>query len=93
MISQYFWLPINIEKQTTHQVIGEELKYMEEAEDHPVSEPSEFKRWLFFYFWSFEIPVFFLLLLCHEGSVKEGVLILVTLVRSESVDGIDKVGE
>ena len=29
---------------TTHQVIGEELKYMEEAEDHPVSEPSEFER-------------------------------------------------
>ena len=37
---------INIVKycKTTHQVIGEELKYMEEAEDHPVSEPSEFER-------------------------------------------------
>ena len=75
-------------------MIGEELKYMEEAEDHPVSEPSEFKRWLFFYFWSFEIPVFFLLLLCHEGSGKEGVLIFNSdFSLPESVDGIDRVGE
>ena len=39
-------------------MIGEELKYMEEAEHHPVSEPSEFKRLLFtmfFFFWSFYI--------------------------------------
>ena len=36
-------------------MIGEELKYMEEAEHHPVSEPSEFKRLLFTMFFFFRI--------------------------------------
>merc|ERR1719422_354922 len=41
--------------QPPNQMIGKELKYMEEAEHHPVSEPS----------------VLFLLLLCHQGSDRE----------------------
>ena len=36
-------------------MIGEELEYMEEAEHHPVSEPSEFKRLLFTMFFFFRI--------------------------------------